>query len=133
MKIFIDTSFLVALNNTKDPLFEKAKSLAKLYYTSKHDFYTSNLILFETATILSMRVNRQVAISAINTINNSDWTFLKLNEDIEQGGWSIFRKTSWKDVGFVDCTSFYIIDKYKIDKAFTFDNDFRKYKIEILN
>jgi len=44
---------------------------------------------------------------------------------LERACWEIFKKYSDQMFSFVDCTSFAICKKIKVDQVFAFDDDFK--------
>lgn len=131
MRIFIDSNVFIALANDNDPFHVKAIKISEHIFNSNHKLFVSNLILFESATVISLRVGK---IQALTFFDNfpKDIQIIKLEDTIEKNSWTIFHKIKDKNVSMVDCTSFYIIEKYKIDRAFTFDKDFEKYGMNVI-
>lgn len=129
MTIFGDASAIVSFYDSDDPNHKKAQKLAKQFSTDK--FIISNFVFAEVVTILSQRMGKQPAIIAGNELIMT-YIIVKLTTDIETIAWEIFKKQTSKNVSFVDCTTFALYQKGVFDKVFTFDSDFRKNKIPIL-
>jgi len=62
MKIFLDSSFLIALINDNDSLHKKALEYVEL--TEDNDCYISNLIINEVITVIGNKLGLSVAISS---------------------------------------------------------------------
>ena len=56
-----------------------------------------------------------------------------IGHEIEQLAFELFRKYSDKKLSFTDCTSFALMKKLGIKRAFTFDDNFAKVGFEIVN
>ena len=80
---------------------------------------------------LSQRIDKQNSILAGEYIKKNI-TIIRLTEKMEDLVWEIFRKQTSKNVSFVDCATFALYQQGVFDKAFTFDSDFKKNKIPIL-
>ena len=55
MKIFVDSSFLIALVNENDSLHEK--SLEYIDLIEKNDCYISNLVINEVITVIGNKID----------------------------------------------------------------------------
>lgn len=125
MKIFVDTSVLVALNNTLDSTYLRALELSKSFVNDTVELVTSNHVIAETLTVLSQKVSHDIAIEF-----NEKWApkmeVIHIDEELEEAAFDIFKKIKSKNVSFVDCTSFALMRHLKISKVFTFDMDFKK-------
>lgn len=124
---FIDSSAYLAILIPSDSNREKALKLAATVFNGNKNLVTSYAILGEVLTIGSMRFNRQAAIDYVQNIFQSNITLIMENEEILRRGFDIFQKVKDKDVSWVDCYSFAIVEHYHIEKVFSFDKDFRKY------
>lgn len=131
MKIFIDSSAFIALANRKDSHHQKARKLSEKFLNRRNKFFVTNLILFESATMISMRVGKSQALKFIDNFPEHI-KIIKLTDQLEETAWQTFHKIKDKKISVVDCLSFVVIEKYNFNKAFTFDTDFPKFGIEIL-
>ena len=125
--IFIDTSSYVAVLNPFDSLHKKALELSALIFTEGNKLITSYAVLGEVLTVGSMRYNRQASVDFVADIFKSNMEIILEDKKLLEKAFSIFKKIKDKDVGFVDCYSFAIIEHYKIEKVFSFDKAFTKY------
>lgn len=131
--IFIDTSAYIGILNPIDSNHKKALELSDLFLTQESNTISSHAVLGEVLTVGSMRYNRQAAIDFVKKIFESKTKIVLENEDFIEKAFKIFQKVKDKNVSWVDCYSFAIIEEYKIEKVFSFDKDFKKYaKSEIL-
>ena len=125
--IFIDASSYVAILNPYDSLHKKALELSTVVFRENNKLITSYAVLGEVLTVGSMRYNRQASIDFVARIHKSNTEIILEDKKILEKAFDIFRKIKNKDVGFVDCYSFAIIEHYKIEKVFSFDKAFAKY------
>ena len=124
--IFIDASAYIGVLNPSDSNHAKALNLSNLFLTQETHTMTSYAVLGEVLTIGSMRYNRKASIDFVKGIFESKTTIVAENSELRKKAFKIFQDIKDKDVGWVDCYSFAIIDYYKIEKVFSFDKDFKK-------
>ena len=127
MDVFVDTSAFISSLNKKDSNHKKALQLSDQYYEAGFTFLTSNIVVYEVYTVLSLRVDKRKAFQ-FREVNLKRLTpIIYLDEELEKIAWQIFERLTSKNVSFFDCTSFAVIEKYKLGYAFSFDKDFAKF------
>ena len=124
MKIFVDSSFLIALVNEKYSLH--AKSLEYIDLIEKNDCYISNLVINEVITVIGNKIDLETAISAYDLIND---IFHVINEyeikDFNSTTMLIYEKHGTK-LSFTDCSIIVDMHYHKIENLLSFDKDFKK-------
>lgn len=129
-KAFIDTSFWIAFINKGDQFHKEAED----YFTVALETYriqTSVFIVYETATFINCSLkNHQLALDFLDSIEEAQTLeqlyILKVTDGIQEEALSLFRKIEYKDLSFVDCTSFTLMKKEGIARALTFDAHFEQ-------
>jgi len=125
--IFIDTSFYIAVLSPRDKLHKRALMLSATILPEDSQAITSYGVLGEVLTVGSMRYNRQAAIDFVMSILDSKIKIILEDQKLLEAALAVFKKIKDKDVGWIDCYSFAIIDEYKIETALSFDKDFKHY------
>ncbi len=126
-KIFVDTSAWVALKDKSDKHNQKAIELNKELLLNKNRYFTSNYIIDETLTLILMKLNHNTAIEFGEEIRNSKLIeIIYLDKELEEDSWQFFKKYSDKNFSFTDCSSFIIMKKFGIQKAFSSDHHFEQ-------
>ena len=124
MKIFVDSSFLIALVNENDSLHEK--SLEYIDLIEKNDCYISNLVINEVITVIGNKIDLETAISAFDLIND---IFHVINEyeikDFNSTTMLIYEKHNTK-LSFTDCSIIVDMHYHKIENLLSFDKEFKK-------
>ena len=124
MKIFVDSSFLIALVNENDSLHEK--SLEYIDLIEKNDCYISNLVINEVITVIGNKIDLETAISAFDLIND---IFHVINEyeikDFNLTTMLIYEKHNTK-LSFTDCSIIVDMHYHKIENLLSFDKEFKK-------
>lgn len=125
-RLFIDSSFFVALYNPLDNQHQKAIKIAKGLEGNKElEPIISNFIFSETVTILSQKVSRRNAVAAGTKLSSGN-SLIYINQLLEQKTWEIFQKIDRKNMSFVDCSILAIMQLEGINSLLTFDGkDFK--------
>lgn len=124
MKIFVDSSFLIALVNENDSLHDK--SLEYVDLIEKNDCYISNLVINEVITVIGNKIDLETALSAFDLIND---IFHIINEyeikDFNSNTMLIYEKHGTK-LSFTDCSIIVDMHYHKIENLLSFDKEFKK-------
>jgi predicted nucleic acid-binding protein len=127
MKIFIDTSALIAYYNIDDLHHAEASEVFNKIEKGEISltrFFTTDYILDETVTFIECMLNRhELAVSVGQGLLTSPFTtLLRIDEEFFQEAWNHFGDS--RGHSFTDCTSFTVMRKFGITHAFTFDRHF---------
>ena len=124
MKIFVDSSFIIALVNENDSLHES--SLEYIDLIEKNECYISNLVINEVITVIGNKIDLETAISAFDLIND---IFHVINEyeikDFNSNTMLIYEKHGTK-LSFTDCSLIVDMHYHKIENLLSFDKEFKK-------
>jgi predicted nucleic acid-binding protein len=129
-RIFVDTGAWYALVDKKDPDHFRAK---EFYDRNTIPFITTNFIFDEIITLLMSRLGWKVASEFGDGLKRSSFVSLVAVMDAdEEKAWEIFLR--YKDIrlSYTDCTSFALMERLKIDTAFTFDEHFKTMKFKVV-
>lgn len=133
-KFLIDTSAFLALRDKNDEHHQKAIRIAE--YLIEHTNQTSlttDYILDETYTILKKRAGHKLAVQFGEEIQQGTrFEIFYLTKELLDQAWLIFKKYKDKNFSFTDCTSFAIMQNYKITQAFAFDKHFEQAGFEVI-
>lgn len=121
-RIFLDTSFIIALVNDKDTYFSKAQELSPIYI--RNELITTDAILFEIGNALSKDF-RTEAVEIIEVLRNSHKTeVVEIDANLFDKGIALYKKYKDKKWGLVDCISFVVMREREIGEALTSDKHF---------
>ena len=128
--IFVDTSAFLALVNDKDKNHIAAKELLEDIKNGKiriKKIITSDYIIDETLTRIRYSVGHKEAVEWGKDILASKVIEKPgIDKEIFGSAWELFRTYEDKKLSFTDCTSFALMKKKGIEKAFSFDEDFKR-------
>ena len=124
MRFFIDTSAFVALNDRSDRYHEKAREFI-LGFSAADELITSNYIVDETITHLRRSIGVKATIEFAEAIlSGQGYQIIYIDQEMEQAAFGIFRRYFDNVLSFTDCTSFALMKRMGLNKAFAFDEDF---------
>src|SRR3990170_3404886 len=121
-RIFIDTGAWYAVVDKKDPDHKQAETFLK-----------NNFIFDETVTLLRSRLGWSTAKDFGQNLKLSSFaSIVVVKDEDEERAWQIFLKYKDQDFSFTDCTSFAIMERLKLDTAFSFDSHFEAMKFRVV-
>ncbi len=126
MKLFVDTSAWLALNDKNDQYHTKAVAKSLEVKRQKIELITSEYIVDESITLIRYRVSHKAAVTFGDSLFNSNIVrIVDITNEDRFKAWEVFKKYEDKDLSFTDCTSFVLMKNLKLHIAFTFDEHFR--------
>ncbi len=134
--IFVDTSAFLALVNEKDRHhIDSSRFLEELKNgkTKIRKIFTSDYIIDETITRIRYEVGHQEAVLWGRNVQASKVIEkIEIDRETFEFAWKLFETYDDKVLSFTDCTSFAIMKKRGIEKAFSFDQDFERIGFKLL-
>lgn len=124
MKLFVDTSAFIALENSSD---RHHGSAGDFYRTLKgvDRLITSNYVVDETATRLRFTIGWKGALAFLETLFLSRlFRLVYVDEELEQEAVRVFKRFHDQKLSFTDCVSIAVVRRDKLDGVFGFDDDF---------
>jgi len=127
MNIFVDTGAFYALADKTDKYHQRAaKYYNKVYQPGL--FITSNFVFSESWTLIHHKLGKPAARAFWRKIRSGIIFLHHINPIDLERGWEISNKYNDQDFSLVDCTSFAVMERLKIYKAFTFDSHFSLFR-----
>ena len=131
--VFVDTSFFIALVNTRDCYHSLAKTWAEQLDGEHTLCHTSIPVLFEIADGFSRLRRRPLGISLIEHIVDSDNYLLHaFSEDTYLRARNLYVERPDKEWSLTDCYAFELMKKHELTQALTADKHFEQFGYEIL-
>jgi predicted nucleic acid-binding protein len=126
-KIFLDTSYAVALSSHTDENHNRAVELAEECEASNTHFVTTRAILLEIGNALSKVRYRTAAVRLLTALENDpNIEIVPASNDLYQRAFETYRDRLDKEWGLIDCMSFVVMSDHGLTEALTADNHFRQ-------
>lgn len=124
MKIFLDSSFIIALVNDNDSLHKQA--LEYLELTESNECYISNLIINKVITVIGNKLGLKIAISTYGLLTSvfnivDEYDLADFNSNV-----MLLYESYDTKLSFTDSSIIYIMEEEGIDNLLSFDNEFKK-------
>lgn len=130
MNVLFDSDGLFALYVGSDRHHAKAKKIfSELFEANTNIFFVSNLVLQETATVLSYRFGQNVALDFLGRFQKMPITKIFIGEELEEESWILFQKQNKKGTSFIDCSNLALFESLKMDQIFSFDAFYQNKRI----
>jgi predicted nucleic acid-binding protein len=130
-KLFVDTSFIIALINEKDQYHNQAEALSFKFENSL--LMTTGAVLLEIGNALAQDF-REEAVRVIKVLRHSKRVEVaEVDETLSEKGLAVYAKYADKTWGLVDCISFVVMWEAGLIEALTFDEDFAQAGFTLVN
>ena len=130
--VFVDTGGYFALASSRDQNHTAAVAIMRALIAGRLRLYTSNFILAELHALVLTRISRRTAFEMLTAIDASDTTIVRVTQEDEARARQIIARYDDKSFSLTDATSFAIMDRLGITRAFTFDANFSQYGLTVL-
>jgi hypothetical protein len=132
-KVFVDTSYFIALYNQKDEFHELALDWAKRIKSERITCHITIPIIFELGDGFSRLNRRETGIDLIqNIIQASNYVLHPFSQATYENALKIYLKYRDKEWGLTDCYSFQVMTEQKLTEVLTADPHFKQYGFIIL-
>lgn len=123
--LFVDTGAWVALRYRRDQYHEQARRLLLRVRAERRTLVTSEWILAEAVTLLKARgaVDHAIGLGTALT-DGSVCRLMESSTSRRARAWQLFLRYRDGRAGYVDCTSFAIMEELGLSTVFGFDADF---------
>lgn len=123
--VFVDTGAWVALRYRRDARHASARTLLERLRADRLGLVTTEWVLAEAVTLLKARGTADHAVALGEGIQSSRLgLFVESTPERRRRAWELFRRYRGRDVGYVDCTSFAVMEELGLRTFFGFDDDF---------
>lgn len=132
-QVFVDTSALIALGNTRDAVHSVARQVNHELQRQHVHFVTTVAVVLEFANAFSSVRLRRTAITLIEALRASErWTCVELDDVLFQHAFDRYKQVQDKEWGLVDCLSMVVAQDAGILEIFTTDHHFEQAGFTIL-
>jgi uncharacterized protein len=129
-RIFLDTSYILALTNSRDQYHEQASQLVGRF--AGYPTLVTDGVLLEIGNALA-RSHRQEATRVIRQLLTSDEVeIIHVTSGLLEQGLTLYSAHQDKTWSLVDCISFVVMREAGVTGALTFDRHFEQAGFQVL-
>ena len=129
-QVLVDSGGWYAVADKRDPDHGRAVSFLK---SNSLPLITTNFIFDEAITLMRSRMGWQVAVDfGKKLLSGGVVTIAEVRKEDEERAWEIFLRFKDQDFSYTDCTSFAVMERLRLETAFTFDEHFRTMKFHVV-
>lgn len=122
--LFIDTSYILALVNTRDEFHLQAKNVADQV---DDKLITTEAVLLEVGNALAKPQWREIAVETLEDMrNDDDVEILSVDSELFSKALKFYSSRIDKEWGLTDCISFVVMKDRKLKDALTSDHHFEQ-------
>lgn len=123
--MFLDTSFVVALEMARDNHHKAASAFWTGYVRKPIPLVTTDLVFAEIVTFFNARGLHAKAVDVGDRLLGSDLVeIVTITPELRADAWAAFKRHADKKYSLADCASFVVMRKRRIGEALTFDDHF---------
>ena len=132
-RVFLDTSYAVALSASTDENHHRAAELADELEAAGTRFVTTRAILLEIGNALSKVRHRSAAIRLLNALENDpNVEIVSVSDELYRQAFELYRDRVDKEWGLIDCMSFVVMNEQVLTDVLTADGHFRQAGFRVL-
>jgi predicted nucleic acid-binding protein len=132
-KVFLDTSYAIALSSPADEHHRRAEEIAEQLETEGARLITTRAILLEIGNALSKLRYRQAAIRLLDALEHDPHVeIIPVSDESYRAAFELYRSRPDKEWGLIDCLSFVVMNERKLTDALTADDHFRQAGFRVL-
>lgn len=126
-RVFLDTSYAVALSARNDENHQRALELADQLEASGRHIGTTRAVLLEIGNTLAKVRHREAAVRLLNALDNDpNVEIVPASDDLYERALQMYSDRVDKEWGLIDCMSLVVMSDQGITDALTADKHFQQ-------
>lgn len=126
VRLLLDSDILVAAYKADDSNHERAVGVLANAYQGKVVFSVTNLVVQESATVISYQMGMDDARKYYLGIFSIAHEVIDVEAKLASVAWEVFLRQTKKGTSFVDCGNVAVIEGLKLDGILSFDGFYPK-------
>jgi predicted nucleic acid-binding protein len=131
-RVLVDSSAYYAYINRKSEHYTRAVGIFEELASTRRHLITTNFIVAETHALVLNRLGRDIAARILTWIDDSTTRIIPVTEEDEKRAREIIFTQTDKDYTLADATSFAVMERYRIETAFTLDRHFVRFGFAVI-
>lgn len=126
-KVFLDTSYAIALSSKEDAYHHVAMRLADRLEADGTQLVTTRAVMTEIGNALVKQRYRPLAMRLLQSMEaDTQVTIVSVTEELYARAFALYRQRPDKEWGLTDCVSFIVMVDRELTDALTADGHFRQ-------
>lgn len=121
--IFLDTSAIIAMVDHRDEFHERAVKVAENLSDDGHQLWTHNYLLVEASAVLQRKLGIENSLTLLTRAEDIAKVHWVTPEEHERAVYRLGQRNR-RNLSFVDCVSFVLMEQHDSMIAFSYDSDF---------
>jgi predicted nucleic acid-binding protein len=132
-RVFVNSSAYYAVADPTDHHHARARATLEQLERERWRLFTTNFIIAETHALVLTRRGRQIAAAVLQALDRSQATVIvRVSARDARRAREIIAQYDDKNFSLTDATSFAVMERLRIDRAFSFDHNFAQYGFRLL-
>jgi predicted nucleic acid-binding protein len=131
-RALVDASAYFALLDNDDDYHAQARIIRDRLIAERWRLFTTSFVLAETHALLLNRLSQDIATTFLQDLEQSTTTLVWATPADVQHAKAIISQYDDKDFSLTDAISFVVMERLRIQYAFTFDRHFTQYGLTVL-
>ena len=128
----VDSDAFVGFFVEQDAHFHRSRAAFRSFADSRQILVTTNLVVTETASMLSRRITYAIACRFIEYIRDGDFPIIYLDQALQDSAHSIFLAQNREGTSMVDCSNIAVSRYYSIPSILGFDEFYKKFGLAMV-
>ncbi|MEP7288433.1 MAG: hypothetical protein ABI947_22000 [Chloroflexota bacterium] len=128
----VDSDAFVGFFVEQDAHFQRCRSAFQAFAGSEKILVTTNLVVTETASMLSRRITYAIACQFIEFIRDGDFPLIYLDRTLQDSAHTIFLAQNREATSMVDCANVAVSRYYSIPSILGFDAFYKKFGLALV-
>ena len=126
-KVFLDSSYAIALSSPRDEHHAHVLRLADHFEAVRIPMITTRAVMLEIGNAFAKASRRAAGMALLDLLERDpDVEIVPLSEELYREGAAFYRQHRDKDWGMTDCISFAVMRSRGVQRALTSDDHFRQ-------
>lgn len=125
MALFLDTSFVIALEMARDNRHKSASRYWSGYVKAPQQLLTTDMVFAEIVTFFNARGLHGKAVEVGDRLLSSQLVeVVHITPELNREAWALFKRQADKAYSLADCASFVVMRRRRLTQALSFDAHF---------
>ncbi|MBL8164021.1 MAG: type II toxin-antitoxin system VapC family toxin [Anaerolineae bacterium] len=131
--VLLDSDVFIGLFVKTDAHHGRVQQLLTAFaQTHSTQITTTNLVVTETATMLSRRHYQEVACRFLRYLRTADFAIVHITPELQRAAEDLFLSIHTENVSVVDCANVAAVQAGKSDALFSFDRFYSRFPLHLI-